>query len=66
MGEGDKASLAAVWRIIVPGGRDSKYNGPGVDECLAGFRERRNVSEGSELGHKIRERTIFMPGVGKL
>ena len=52
--------LAAVWRMSIPGGRDSKYKGPGVDECLAGFREKSEVSERSELGCKIRERTRFL------
>ena len=35
--------------MIIPGGRDRKYKEPGVEECLAGFRVKSEVSEGSEF-----------------
>ena len=41
--------------MIIPGGRDRKYKEPGVEECLAGFRVKSEVSERSELVFKIRE-----------
>ena len=53
-------SLVGVWRMIIPGGRDRKYKEPGVEECLAGFRVKSEVSERSELVFKIRERTRFL------
>jgi len=46
--------------MIIPGGRDRKYKEPGVEECLAGFRVKSEVSEGSELVFEIRERTRFL------
>lgn len=54
--------LATVWRMSTPGGRDIKCKGPGVEECLADLREKSEVSERSELGCKIRERTRFLGG----
>ena len=41
--------------MIIPGGRDRKYKQPGVEECLAGFRVKSEVSEGSEFSRLEKE-----------
>lgn len=40
--------------MIIPERRDSKDKGPGVEECLAGFKKLSEMSEESELGYKVR------------